>query len=66
MDGCESHRCKQYKLDTQKKKINMERKYCDSEPSSIGNSAVGGVEQGHDWNEQFDFKIERPAKVEYE
>ena len=67
LDGCESARYKQYTLDQQKKKWRiMKRKDCDSELSSIGNSAVGGVEQGHDWNEQFDFKIERPAKVEYE
>ena len=69
LDGCESPHHKRYKLE--KGNIEMKRKDCDSEPGSLGNSqhanrGIDGLELGHDWNEQFGFKVERPTKTQYE
>ena len=70
LDGYESPHHKQYKLDRKsqylcQRKRSMKRK-CDSESISVGGTQADGMEQGHEWNEQFGFNVERPAKVEYE
>ena len=64
LDGNESPRHNQHKL----QKRGMKRKERDSEPGSTEGSqeSQAGVEQGHEWNDQFGFKIERPAKAQYE
>ena len=64
LDGNESSHHNRHKL----QKRGMKRKERDSEPGSVEDSQEtrSGVEQGHEWNDQFGFKIERPAKAQYE
>ena len=49
-------------------KRGMKRKASSSEPCSTGDSQETrpGLEQGHDWNDQFGFRVERAGKVQYE
>ena len=46
----------------------MKREERESEPGSTEGSqeSRGGVEQGHEWNDPFGFKIEGSAKAQYE
>ena len=64
LDGNEGPHHNRHKL----QKRGMKRKERDSEPGSSEGSqeSRGGVEQGHEWNDQFGFKIERPAKAHHE
>ena len=63
LNGDESPHHREHKLKRGMKRKSDAASNNTQDTTSLGRETL--AEQGHDWNEKFGFKVERPAKVEY-